>query len=159
MRDTRIVAWPLRASDADRERVAETLRRSWCDGYLSFDTFSERVDLAYRARSWEELRRLVLDLPPAPIRAVLRLWQRVGAAFAARKGDEEPEAVEFQLPERADVALVLGRAADCDYRLRDETVSRRHAEVRPEDGVWVIRDLDSTNGVYVNGRRVWRAEI
>ncbi len=159
MRDTSTVAWSLRASDADRERVAETLRRSWCEGYLSLDTFSERIELAYRARSWTDLRRLVSDLPPAPIRALLRLWPRVAAEFAAQERDHGVEAAQLRLPERADVPLVLGRAADCDLRLRDDTVSRHHAEVRCEDGIWVISDLDSTNGVYVNGRRVWRAEI
>lgn len=159
MGDPSTVAWSLRASDGDRERIAETLRRSWCEGYLSFDTFSERVDLAYRARSWEELRRLIFDLPPAPIRALLRLWHRVAAAFAADRDEVDAEAGELHLPERADVALLLGRAADCDFRLSDETVSRHHAELRYDDGMWVISDLNSTNGVYVNGRRVWHAEI
>ena len=33
-------------------------------------------------------------------------------------------------------------------------VSRRHAEVRPSGGSWTVRDLGSTNGVKVNGRRI-----
>jgi pSer/pThr/pTyr-binding forkhead associated (FHA) protein len=38
--------------------------------------------------------------------------------------------------------------------LADENVSRRHAEVRPSGGSWTVRDLGSTNGVKVNGRRI-----
>ena len=33
-------------------------------------------------------------------------------------------------------------------------VSRRHAEVRPSGGSWIVSDLGSTNGIKVNGRRV-----
>ncbi len=39
-------------------------------------------------------------------------------------------------------------------RLSHETVSRAHAELRLQGGVWVLRDLGSTNGTTVNGRRV-----
>ena len=38
----------------------------------------------------------------------------------------------------------------------DENVSRKHAEVRPSGGSWIVRDLGSTNGVKVNGRRSTR---
>ena len=38
--------------------------------------------------------------------------------------------------------------------INDENVSRRHAEVRPSGGSWIVRDLGSTNGVKVNGRRI-----
>jgi hypothetical protein len=50
---------------------------------------------------------------------------------------------------------VLGRSKECDCVLRDPNVSRRHAELRRTgNGDWQIVDLDSTNGVKVNGRRV-----
>jgi len=48
----------------------------------------------------------------------------------------------------------LGRSRECDVVVEDENVSRRHAEVRPSGGGWIVRDLGSTNGVKVNGRRV-----
>jgi pSer/pThr/pTyr-binding forkhead associated (FHA) protein len=38
-------------------------------------------------------------------------------------------------------------------------VSRRHAELRAEDGRWIVRDLGSSNGTWVNGRRVMEAEV
>ena len=49
---------------------------------------------------------------------------------------------------------VLGRSRDCDVVIDDPNVSRRHAEVRPSGGSWIVRDLGSTNGVKVNGKRV-----
>jgi Protein of unknown function (DUF3662)/FHA domain len=49
---------------------------------------------------------------------------------------------------------VLGRSRDCDVILDDANVSRHHAEIRPSGGSWTVRDLGSTNGVKVNGRRV-----
>jgi hypothetical protein len=49
---------------------------------------------------------------------------------------------------------VIGRSRDCDIVLGDSNVSRRHAEVRPTEDGWTIVDLDSTNGVTVNGRRI-----
>ena len=49
---------------------------------------------------------------------------------------------------------VLGRSRDADVVLEDPNVSRRHAELRPSGGSWIVRDLGSTNGVKVNGRRI-----
>jgi hypothetical protein len=49
---------------------------------------------------------------------------------------------------------VIGRSRDCDITVEDANVSRHHAEVRPSGGSWIVRDLGSTNGVKVNGRRI-----
>jgi pSer/pThr/pTyr-binding forkhead associated (FHA) protein len=38
--------------------------------------------------------------------------------------------------------------------LADDNVSRRHAEIRPSGGSWIVKDLGSTNCVKVNGRRI-----
>lgn len=54
----------------------------------------------------------------------------------------------------------IGRSKSADCVLRDPNVSRRHAELRRSDnGEWQIVDLDSTNGVKVNGRRVGSARL
>jgi pSer/pThr/pTyr-binding forkhead associated (FHA) protein len=54
---------------------------------------------------------------------------------------------------------VLGRGVACQLVFADDSVSRRHAELRLEDGLWHLRDLGSTNGTWVNGRRVREAEV
>jgi Protein of unknown function (DUF3662)/FHA domain len=46
----------------------------------------------------------------------------------------------------------IGRSRDCDIVLDDSGASRRHAELRPHPQGWALRDLESTNGVRVNGR-------
>jgi len=46
--------------------------------------------------------------------------------------------------------LVFGRDATCDFELTDSFVSREHAEIVLVDNAWVLRDLNSTNGSYVN---------
>jgi two-component system response regulator HydG len=58
--------------------------------------------------------------------------------------------VRFSLSERS----VIGRGDDCEARLNDREVSRRHAEIVRDNDAYTIRDLESVNGVVVNGARV-----
>jgi len=53
----------VRASDADRDRVAEILREALAEGRLDTEEHAERIDAAYRARTIGELKPLVRDLP------------------------------------------------------------------------------------------------
>jgi hypothetical protein len=50
--------------------------------------------------------------------------------------------------------VVLGRSREADIVVQDPNVSRRHAELRRDEGGWQVVDLGSTNGIKVNGRRV-----
>jgi hypothetical protein len=54
----------LRASDADRERFVETLRRHHADGRLTVDELAERTERTYAARTFGDLDALATDLPP-----------------------------------------------------------------------------------------------
>jgi hypothetical protein len=53
---------------------------------------------------------------------------------------------------------VLGRSREADIQVDDQNVSRKHAELRPSGASWTVRDLGSTNGVKVNGRRIQGAQ-
>ena len=55
--------------------------------------------------------------------------------------------------------VVLGRSRECDIQVEDANVSRRHAELRQEGATYWLVDLDSTNGLEVNGKRVKRAKL
>jgi len=54
---------------------------------------------------------------------------------------------------------VIGRSRECDLQIEDPSASRRHAELRQEGTAYWIVDLDSTNGLEVNGLRVQRAKL
>lgn len=58
----------------------------------------------------------------------------------------------------SDTMLRAGRLASLEIVLDDSSVSRRHAEVRHADDGWSVRDLESTNGTYVNGVRIGAGE-
>ncbi|WAP56272.1 DUF1707 SHOCT-like domain-containing protein [Streptomyces sp. S465] len=65
----------MRASDAERERIAEILREAVAEGRLDMEEFEERLGAAYAARTHGQLEPLVRDLPvpgtavPAPLSA------------------------------------------------------------------------------------------
>ncbi|MEW2293470.1 DUF1707 domain-containing protein [Streptomyces sp. NPDC006743] len=56
----------LRASDADRERVAEVLRDALAEGRLDMAEFEERLEATYQARTYGELAPITRDLPVGP---------------------------------------------------------------------------------------------
>ena len=53
----------------------------------------------------------------------------------------------------------IGRSRDCDVQIEDPSASRRHAELRQEGTAYWLVDLDSTNGLEVNGLRTKRAKL
>jgi membrane-bound lytic murein transglycosylase D len=53
----------------------------------------------------------------------------------------------------------IGRADDCEVCVHDDYVSRVHVEVVFENGGWWLRDLQSSNGIYLDGQRVDRTPI
>ena len=55
--------------------------------------------------------------------------------------------------------VVLGRSRECDVRIPDVNVSRRHAELVQEGATYWIADLGSTNGVVLNGREIERERL
>jgi two-component system, cell cycle response regulator len=50
--------------------------------------------------------------------------------------------------------LTIGRSSQCDIQIEDDNVSRKHAEINFRDGLVWLTDLQSTNGSYVNSKRV-----
>ena len=87
--------------------------------------------------------------PPTPARwtedVALPALERVRRYFQA------PPAV-MSVP--LTVPVTIGRHPHCEVHLEDDSVSRHHASLKSCDGVWMLVDLDSTNGTWVNGRRV-----
>jgi hypothetical protein len=81
---------PIRASDADREVVVDTLREAFTAGRLTQDEFGERMSAAYTARTWGDLRQLTVDLPAQPL---------LGADLPGRQLQPQPDGLPVH-PER-----------------------------------------------------------
>lgn len=72
--------------------------------------------------------------------------------------------VMFKDEERRDFAVqgdrtVIGRKLDCDLRIPTGDVSREHCEVLSNGSGLRVRDLESANGTYVNGKRVTESPL
>ncbi len=81
--------------------------------------------------------------PPPPFGAT------VSFEFAPTAPAARVERIRLDRP-----VLTLGRDPSCDLVLDHPTVSRLHAQIRKMDGNFVLFDLKSTNGTFVNGQRV-----
>ncbi len=151
-----------RLTDAERDRALVLLREGAAQGRLSHDTFLFRMERVLTARRPDELALLTADL------RVEGAWSRrvVGAvgkmsAFTARIGRawHAERLPKLLLPRPGPYPLRIGRDPVNGLRLSHETASRLHAELSLQDGMWVLRDLGSTNGTTVNGRRVAGAVV
>ena len=77
--------------------------------------------------------------------------QQRDASFVVMGGFD----VGRSLPLSTKEPVVIGRDPDCSYRIHDDGISRRHAEITYEDpGIYIIWDLNSTNGMFFEGERV-----
>jgi len=54
----------------------------------------------------------------------------------------------------ADQQITIGRANDATLVLTDDYASSRHARLFPQDGQWIVEDLGSTNGTYLDRQKV-----
>ena len=87
--------------------------------------------------------------------------------YSAARADEEPRPAEQGQPESRALLVrngktfvidrpraVIGRSSRCDFVVDDPNVSRKHAELQRRGQDWYVVDLESTNGVTVNGKQV-----
>ncbi|MFI1102040.1 FHA domain-containing protein [Streptomyces melanogenes] len=153
---------PARLSDDERDRVLDVLREGAAQGKLSHDTFLRRMELALSARRSDELAALTADLDTQShwSRALYGAVSRVsGFSVAMRRAWQSERLPKLLFPVPGPYPLRIGRDPHNGLRLSHETVSRVHAELTHQSGVWVLRDLGSTNGTSVNGRRVTGAVV
>ncbi|MFR9790969.1 DUF1707 domain-containing protein [Streptomyces sp. MB22_4] len=131
----------LRASDADRERVAEVLRDALAEGRLDMDEFEERLEATYRARTYGELAPITRDLPagtaPAPVSfakepAAQSGWSSrvVGGEGSSAGGVAILSGFErkgrWTMPKRFNCLALLGGA---DIDLRDADFADHEVEI------------------------------
>jgi pSer/pThr/pTyr-binding forkhead associated (FHA) protein len=114
------------------------------------------------------VRTDLFDQPPSPRkqrRAARRLAVRAPVtapqARAARHSRATPRILLVTGGDRAgttislgDQQITIGRAADATLVLTDDYASTRHARLFPQNGAWVVEDLGSTNGTYLDREKV-----
>jgi hypothetical protein len=156
-------AQPARLSDAERDRALKVLKDGVALGRLSHETFVRRMELALAARRPDELAVLTADLRTEGrmTRAVFGAVSAVsGFTVKLRRAWTAERLPKLMLPRPGDpYPLRIGRDPANRLRLSHESVSRVHAELTAQGGLWVLRDLGSTNGTTVNGRRVVGAAV
>ncbi|NKZ06349.1 DUF1707 domain-containing protein [Actinomadura latina] len=111
----------LRASDADRERVAAVLGEAYADGRLTVEEHSERTSRAYAARTLGELTGLTGDLSPEEAQPIL-VDDRPVSVFFGRTRREGRWVVPVKLP-------ILALFGTVDLDLREAVLQRRHIVV------------------------------
>ncbi|MFB6893460.1 FHA domain-containing protein [Kitasatospora sp. NPDC056327] len=72
---------------------------------------------------------------------------------------DSPEPLRGRVYELAGQPLLVGRDDECQIRVGDPGISRRHAVVRRSDGHTTVEDLASTNGTRLNGHRVFGQQV
>lgn len=157
--DRVVVAGGMRLAARERDEVVQVLQDGFGEGRLSPNTFGWRLQVAWCARSRRELRQLVADLPARGwLERVGRWWQGLGRTLGLVVG-ELPAPLLLPVPESE--PFTIGRSREtCDLVLSgDSRVSARHAELRVVEGCWVLTDLRSTNGTWVNGARLVHSAV
>ncbi len=71
------------------------------------------------------------------------------------EGENEGIEIRLEVPRE----IIVGRGEDCDIYLGEKKISRRHCRMVTSPDSLVLEDLKSTNGTFVNGKRVKREEL
>ena len=112
---------PVRASDAERDRVVEVLASASAEGRLTLEEYSERSDAALVARTLGDLASLTADLPAASAPAVLHGdAAAVPEEITAVLGNESRKG-PWVVPARMNVRSVLG---DCHLEMQKATIGQ-----------------------------------
>lgn len=152
------------AAGASRDRLVSTLNAAYASGLISDRTLAFRLDQVFQ-RTLIDPAPLIGDLSRRqerePIRA--RMGRSLSVAIsdlrAAWRPCHEPDALLALDWDKPEHELVIGRGTACDIVIGNDSVSRRHALLMPRDGAWILQDLGSTNGSFVNGFRVGRCSL
>ena len=142
--------------DEDRVRALGALRAGVAQGRVSHGTFERRMEVVITARRSAELTAVLSDLPLRARRG--RVVRTVGRVSAFRRRVRHAWQAErhplLVLPAPGRYPMSVGRAPGSVLRLSDASVSRFHAQLHGVGGQWMLRDIGSANGTWVNGSRV-----
>lgn len=105
---------------------------------------------AKRKRREDNLNRTMeLSTTAATLAAELQAAKGLMHCLVVMRGLDVGHVIKLDRP-----VVVVGRDESCDVVLSDEGISRRHARFIKQGEQYIIEDLGSTNGVYVNGTQI-----
>lgn len=115
-----------------------------------------RTDLfgpARRRRTARKARaqRAATPAPAPPRRSPARVSRSAPHQMVVTAGGLAGTTIDL-----ADSQITIGRADDATLVLTDDYASTRHARLFPQDGQWLVEDLGSTNGTYLDRQKVTR---
>jgi len=115
-------------------------------GVIRTDLFGQSSRARRRAGATSPMPRLKPERPPArPPRASRLIPHQLLVTAGALAG------TSLGL---TDQQITIGRAGDATLVLSDDYASTRHARLFPQDGQWLVEDLGSTNGTYLDRQKV-----
>ncbi|MCB9557957.1 MAG: sigma 54-interacting transcriptional regulator [Deltaproteobacteria bacterium] len=82
------------------------------------------------------------------------VWVVKRSTLVVERGEATPAELTLEAS-----PIIVGSAVDCDLQLRDPAVSAQHIAIAPTPQGMLLRDLDSTNGTFLAGRRVERVYL
>lgn len=114
-------------------------------GVVRTDLFGPSVSARQQRRQRKSQQRVKAPRPPRPAKtgrgAPQRLLVTAGALAGTSLGLDDQQ-------------ITIGRANDATLVLDDDYASSRHARLFPQDGQWIVEDLGSTNGTYLDRQKV-----
>ena len=114
-------------------------------GVVRTDLFGPSLSARQQRRQRKAQRPAKAPRPPRPAKAGRSAPQRLLVTAGALAG------TSLGL---ADQQITIGRANDATLVLNDDYASSRHARLFPQDGQWIVEDLGSTNGTYLDKQKV-----
>ena len=126
---------------------------------MNFPISSEEgVDVVFGEEVWRAVRTVVGDLygprRPRPAKAPRQRGRPGGGGKVPTKVLVMDERGRKTGTHRLNGTIQIGRASNCQIRLTDNYISQLHAKISERGGAWVVEDLGSTNGTYLNQRKV-----
>jgi hypothetical protein len=126
-------------------RPLRELRELVAEGAMPLDSPAALVlEFGHGAGPAREFRTSTLGVPDAVL------------PLTSAANDPETQVAQLEKSPRNpyDGFLFLGRASTCDVIIRDASISKTHAVIEPQHGMWRLRDNRSRNGTWHNGARL-----
>jgi len=97
-----------------------------------------------------ELPETIVELEPTAPSAVRPFYGWLVVLEGGLQGED------FHLREGRNI---IGSSPPCEIQLQDEGIEDRHASIRFSSNQWILTDLDSESGTFLNGKRIYRHEL